>query len=82
MRADAFSKLEALILKVTSYLVIISSVIGIGLSARRSEVVITILFIIILASVLIIKYIYWRKLCRECEVISCPFNPRRSRSEG
>lgn len=58
MRADAFSKLEALILKVTSYLVIISSVIGIGLSARRSEGVITMLFITILASVLIIKYIY------------------------
>ncbi len=58
MRPEAFSKLEALILKVTSYLVIASSVIGIGLSAHRSEVVITIVFIIILASVLIIKYIY------------------------
>ncbi len=58
MRPEAFSKLEALILKVTSYLVIASSVIGIGLSAHRSEGVITIVFIIILASVLIIKYIY------------------------
>lgn len=72
-----FTKAEAVILKTLSYLLIAAAVFGIGYSAHKNDIISLILFLVIVSAALVIKILYWLRLCRTCTIMSCPFNPRR-----
>ena len=75
--SGGFTKAEATTLRVLSHLLITAAVLGIGYSAYRNDIISLILFLIIIIAAILIKYIYWLRLCRTCSITSCPFNPKR-----
>jgi len=75
----SFSKSESLALAVFSYLAFASASVGVIVSLIRAEAVSSALFAITLVSMFVVKRTYSRKLCWRCNVLSCPFNPKRRR---
>lgn len=62
---------------VFSYLAFLSSLAGLMYSLYMRSPLLVLIFVVNLASMSLVKHLYSRNLCRDCEVVTCPFNPRR-----
>jgi len=74
-----FSRFESVLLVVLSYVAFVSSIVGILVSILYDVPVTLFLFVLILVSISMVKHIYAVRLCKQCDIVSCPFNPKRRR---
>ena len=62
---------------VFSYLAFLASLTGLAYSLYVHSFLSALIFAVNLVSMSLVKHLYSRNLCRDCEVVTCPFNPRR-----
>lgn len=70
----SFTRFESNIILLCAYTAFLSSLAGLVVSVIQLNVVLGVLFAVNLVSISVVKHMYSRRLCRYCEVTTCPFN--------